>query len=178
MKATYKIKHKDSRGLTFELCGNAYQDACMKLSHESISDYLRVLTDADSYRVLQAIARESDKAMNEDALVAETGLSAEQLASTLNELSERGLIYAAEDGYAPKNDRMIGIYLVLAGCMTTCENSENRCGSSTMTTAGESFSQCSVLEDGRVISVTSNQECFVIIGDDEDDEDDEEADDE
>lgn len=178
MNATYKMKHKDSRGLTFELCGNAYQEACLKLAHESITDYLHVLTDADTYHVLQVIAQERDKAVNKDTLEAETGLSAEVLASTLNALSERGLIYTTEEGYAPKNDRMIGIYLVLAGCMTTCESEENRRGSSSATTAGESFSQCSVLEDGKVISVTSNKECFVIINGDDGDEEDEEEDDE
>lgn len=176
MNTTYKMKHKDSRGLTFELCGSAYQEACLKLSHEAITDYLRVLTDADTYRVLQVIAKESDKATTEDALKAKTGLSAEALASALNGLSERKLICSTENGYTPKTDRMIGIYLVLAGCMTTCESEENRCGTSTMTTTGEAFSQHSVLEDGKVISVTANKECFVIINGDDNDEDDAEDD--
>lgn len=126
------LRMEDPRGLIFELKGTAYRDECMKLSHDDVTGYLSVLTNPLTFNVLKAIPYKGDESITRKEICALTGYSEADVDIVIRYLQKRDLIgevnHADEDDavvsfdamdeprYAQGNG-MLGIYMVLAGCM-------------------------------------------------------------
>lgn len=131
------IRVEDSRGFTFEMRGTKYQEDCMKLSCEDVARYLSVLTNEVTFRVLKTVPFIGDESITQAEICAATGYTDAEVGKVLRYLTKRELICEvklseedehlyydelAEPHYAQAAAGMIGIYMVLAGCMGSCES--------------------------------------------------------
>lgn len=127
----------ESGGLTFALRGISYQEECLKLKYEKVVRFLRVLTSEINYKVLQNIPISSG--ITDIELKAATGLSEEELNTALRTLVKWDMIEEYENGdeaygeelsfegkalYTQNTAGMIGVYMVLAGCMGRCQEND------------------------------------------------------
>ena len=126
------LRMEDPRGLIFELKGTAYRDECMKLSHDDITGYLSVLTNPLTFNVLKVIPYKGDESITRKEICALTGYCETDVDKVIRYLQKRELIGevngsdendavisfdALDEPRYTQGNSMLGIYMVLAGCM-------------------------------------------------------------
>lgn len=163
------LRIEDSRGFTFEMKGTEYLEDCMKLNCEDVARYLSVLTNEMTFRVLKTIPFIGDESITQAEICAATGYSDSEVGKSLRYLTKRELIYEVqlpedeissfddfgEPHYAQATGGMLGIYLVLAGCMGSCDIDSPDPGTS-YTTTNNSTTIRTTTEDGMHVNVTTN----------------------
>lgn len=127
------IAVKNEMGFSFEMKGYAHRQACMKLNYEDVANYLSVLNNELTYRVLVQIPFIEDEFITPEQIAAATGFSDDDVNKALRILKKRKLIsevsdmledagLAEDDGVSKywQNDAgMIGSYMILSGCMNS-----------------------------------------------------------
>lgn len=171
------IRVEDSRGFTFEMRGTKYREDCMKLNCEDVARYLSVLTNEVTFRVLKNIPFIGDESITQAQLCAATGYTDAEVGKVLRYLTKRELIREvelpeedehlsydelAEPHYAQQAAGMIGIYLVLAGCMGSCESDLPE-ASECRTTTNHMTNVRTTTEDGVQTTVIVNEDTNVTV---------------
>ena len=130
-EAVELLRMESPMGLLFELKGTNYRDECLKISHEDLTAYLSVLTNPLTFNVLKLIPYKGDEAITCQELCAQTGYAEADVEKAIRYLQKRNLICElnlsdeddtnlsfdtmAEPCYTQAD--MLGIYMVLAGCV-------------------------------------------------------------
>lgn len=171
------IRVEDSRGFTFEMRGTKYREDCMKLSCGDVARYLSVLTNEVTFRVLKTIPFIGDESITQAGICAATGYSDAEVGKVLRYLTKRELICEAdlpeedahlsydelaEPRYVQSAGGMIGIYLVLAGCMGSCESDLPE-ASESRTTTNHTTNVHRTTEDGVETTVIVNSDTNVTV---------------
>lgn len=156
----------------------------MKLNCEDVARYLSVLTNEVSFRVLKTIPFVGDESITQAEICVRTGYSDSEVGKALRYLTKRELIYEVqlpedeissygefeEPHYAQAVGGMLGIYLVLAGCMGSCDIDSPDPGTS-YTTTNNSTTIRTITEDGTPVNVITNTStttgiCVIVNGED------------
>ena len=131
-KAVDLLRTDDPRGLIFELKGTDYRDECMKLSYDDITGYLSVLTNPLIFNVMKVIPYKGDESITRKEICTLTGdseadvdkviryLQNRELVSEVNGTEENDAVVsfdALEEPRYTQGNEMLGIYMILAGCM-------------------------------------------------------------
>lgn len=126
------LRIKDLRGLLFELKGTDYRDECLKLSHEDVTGYLSVLTNPMTFNVLKTIPYKGDESITRTEVCSLTGYSEADVDKVLRYLQKRDMVGEVngsddddeivsfdtiDEPHYTQGNGMLGIYMVLAGCM-------------------------------------------------------------
>lgn len=126
------LRTEDPRGLIFELKGTDYRDECMNLSHDDIIGYLGVLTNPLTFNVLKVIPYKGDESITRKEICTLTGYSETDIDKVIRYLQKRELVDevngsddddavvsfdAFDEPHYTQGNGMLGIYMILAGCM-------------------------------------------------------------